>query len=260
MIIKVKSRKNKAFRQLLNYMIHSEERVPDSRIMLHNLSGNDIQTWVHEFEVNESYRQHRRKNSVILTHEILSWHPEDTPYLTLEGIEDMTREYIAKRNPNGLYMGVIHLSQDHYHVHLCVSGVEYKSGKAMRLSKQAFGELKQHTQDYQQEYYPELSKSVVAHGRATSPQLSDREYWYKLNTGQQTTKEKVFQRVQTVLEQSKSIADFEEKLKADGLDSYHRKGKFQGVVVDGRKYRLRRLGIQLDSFDKKKALEIETIR
>lgn len=245
MIIKVKSRKSKAFRQLLTYMIQGEERVPDSRIILHNLSGTDIDTWVHEFEDNEGYRQHRRKNSVILTHEILSWHPEDTPYLTLEGIEAMTREYISKRNPHGLYVGVIHLDQGHYHVHLCVSGVEYRSGKAMRLSKQAFGELKQHTQDFQQEHYPELTKSVVSHGRATRPQLSDREYWYKRSTGKETTKEKVFIQVKAVLERSKSIVEFEENLKVANLDSYYRNGKLQGVVVEGRRYRLRRLGINL---------------
>ncbi|MEM6342694.1 MAG: relaxase/mobilization nuclease domain-containing protein [Bacteroidota bacterium] len=257
MIIKVKSRKNKAFRQLLTYMIHGEERVPESRIMLHNLSGYDIQTWVHEFEVNEGYRQHRRKNSVILTHEILSWHPDDTPYLTLEGIEDMTREYIARRNPNGLYVGVIHLDQGHYHVHLCVSGVEYKSGKAMRLSKQAFTELKQHTQDYQQDYYPELTNSVVAHGRATAPQLSDREYWYKRNTGQQTTREKIFERVKSVLDQSHSINDFEMKLKADELEPYYRKGKLQGVVVEGKKYRLRRLGVDWEKSLLAKGISLE---
>ena len=52
MIIKISSRKNISFRQLLRYMIEGEERVLDSRIITHNLRSDYLEGWVKEFEVN----------------------------------------------------------------------------------------------------------------------------------------------------------------------------------------------------------------
>lgn len=146
-------------------MIEGEERVPESRIMTHNLKGGNIEEWVREFKDNESNRARRRKNSTILTHEILSWHPKDTPKLSLATIENLTREYMLKRNPHGLYVGAIHQAKDHFHVHLCVSGVEAKSGKAMRMSKGEMNRLKRFMEGVQKERYPELAYSRVGHGR-----------------------------------------------------------------------------------------------
>ncbi len=227
-------------------MILGGERVPNSRIILHNLEGEDIDDWVHAFEENEGDRTHRRKNNVILTHEILSWHPDDTPNLTLEAIEDMARQYIQERNPNGLYVGAIHLSQNHYHVHFCVSGVEYRSGKAMRLSKKEFHETKSNTQAYQKQQYPELSNSLVSHGNAKTPQLSDREYWRSRQTGEPSTKELVFQLVKEVQDKATSIEELESLLQKAEVELYRRNGKVQGVIFKGRKYRLKRLGITLE--------------
>ncbi|MEL7534909.1 MAG: relaxase/mobilization nuclease domain-containing protein, partial [Bacteroidota bacterium] len=73
--------------------------------------------WTGWYRYNETFRERKRTNSVILTHEILSFHPGDTPYLSVEIIEDLARKYIELRNPNGIYLGAIHLAKDHYHVH-----------------------------------------------------------------------------------------------------------------------------------------------
>lgn len=171
MIIKISSRKNISFRQLLRYMIEGEERVLDSRIITHNLRSDHLEGWVKEFEVNESYRSRRRKNATILTHEILSWHPKDTPVISLTTLESLTRQYIQSRNPNGLYVGAIHQAKDHFHVHLCVSGVEAKSGKAMRMSKGQLNRLKKTLEAYQREKYPELFYSRVGHGRSKKKRI-----------------------------------------------------------------------------------------
>lgn len=204
--------------------------------------------WVKEFEVNEGYRVHKRRNSVKLTHEILSWHPKDRDKLTLEGIEAMTRQYITERNPYGLYVGAIHQSQDHFHVHLCVSGVEYRSGKAMRLSKAELTEVKQNTQAFQREHYPELIHSVVDHGRGTGLQLSDREYRY----AGVPTRQRLAEQIQGLVDSVKNESELISALVQSNLEPYYRNERLQGVMVDGRKYRLRRLGVVMDYKHKEK--------
>ena len=243
MIIKIKSRKRGSYRQLLNYITKDEERVPDSRIILHNMPEASMDDWVGWFKYNETFRERKRKNSVKLTHEILSWHKDDTPNLTLAAIEDMAREYIQKRNPLGIYVGAIHLSKDHYHVHFCVSGVEYRSGKVMRLSKATMKNLKQSVQEYQKERYPELVHSVVAHGKSKHLQLTDREYFHKKRTGSLTTRETLSLLIDDALERAIDIDDFLGMLASQGLEPYFRQDKLMGVRFGKRKYRFRKLGI-----------------
>lgn len=53
-----------------------------------------------------------------------------------------------------------------------------------------------------------------------------------------------------VVDQSRSLAEMAAKLKEVGFEPYYRKWKIQGVMVEGRKYRLRRLGINLQEVNK----------
>lgn len=53
-------------------MTKGDELVPESRVLLHNLRGLDLDSWVHEYEVNEGFRKRCRSNSVLITHEIIS--------------------------------------------------------------------------------------------------------------------------------------------------------------------------------------------
>lgn len=233
MIIKSKTRKQGSFRQLLNYMIKGEERVPDSQIILHNLMGDSIDDWVKEFQANEKHRRRKRKNNVKLYHEILAWHPDDTDYLTLDIIEDLTREYIHLRNPNGLYVGAIHLSQDHYHVHLCVSGVEYQSGQALRISKQDFRMVKERVQELEQSRYPGLHYSKVDHGRRNSKQ----------HKKQAISRSKIQKQILDISFSASSAKDFLERLNENGFEVYARRGKPTGILFKGKRYRFSTLGL-----------------
>lgn len=76
----------------------------------------------------------------------------------------MTREYIATRNPNGFSVRAVNQAKEHYHVHLCVHGVEYRSGKVMRMGKGYTNKLKKHLEYYQCERYPQITHSRVEHG------------------------------------------------------------------------------------------------
>ena len=69
------------------------------------------------------------------THEIISFHKDDAKNITLDKLEDIARQYVRERNEKGMFVAVPHFDKEHYHIHICASGIEYKTGKAMRLSK-----------------------------------------------------------------------------------------------------------------------------
>lgn len=166
MIIKIKSHKRiSSFQKVLNYMIHDKDRLFDERgksfAITHNLKGDTIKEWVEQYIKNEECRKNKRVDSVLCTHEIVSFHRDDAKNISLEKLEDMARQYIQKRGKNALSVAVPHFDKQHYHIHLCVSGVEYLTGKGMRLSKVQLHGLKKELQEYQVRKYPELSRSVV---------------------------------------------------------------------------------------------------
>lgn len=169
MIVKVLSHKKPDFKKLLDYMMNNKGRLFDANkesfVLTHNLSGDSINEWVEQLKENETHRERTRTNSTYLTHEILSWHKDDVGNISLDKMEDMAREYTQLRNPNGMYIAVPHFDKNHYHLHICVSAIEYHTGKTMRMSQKDFGGLKKNIQAYQQDKFPELSKSIVDHGQ-----------------------------------------------------------------------------------------------
>ncbi len=246
MIIKIKSlRGKKAFRNLLTYILLSEEKLPESHVIRHNLNGSTIDELVQEFEENEAGRLHRRKNNILLTHEIISFHPEDTPHLSIPKLEQIAREYIEHRNPNGLFLGGIHQESKggNIHIHFAVSAVEYGTGRSLRMTKKQMAGLKRSVQDYQKIHFPELSHSLPSHGNAQQLQLTQQEYWYKQNSNQLTTKERLHLIIGLALDQSDSLDEFLGKVSVSGLEPYYRKGVPMGVWWNGRKYRFRTLGV-----------------
>lgn len=234
-------------------MLHDKDRLSGKDrgfLVSHNLKGNRIDGWVAQLAENETYRKRKRKDSVILTHEILSWHRDDASKITAEKMQDMVREYIKRRGSTGMYIAVPHYDKEHYHVHILVSGVAYKTGKAMRMSRKEFGDLKKGIQEYQQEKYPELSRSVVEHGKKRKARVSEKEYQVRKRTGKLSKREIVRREVQECFRQAPSQDLFLARLKACKLPFYARGGKVSGVIVDGRKYRFKGLGIDLGAIGK----------
>src|SRR6266513_2152857 len=109
----------------------------------------------------------------------------------------MAREYIRQRNPRRIYVAIPHFDKEHYHIHICASGIEYKTGKSLRLTKPNLLALKKNIQQFQIEKFPELSKSVVGHGKKEKSLLTDKEYQIKLRTGRETNKEQVIGMLKT---------------------------------------------------------------
>jgi hypothetical protein len=103
MIVKIKGRKTPTYQQLLNYIARDKDRLVDKQgqsfLLLHNVRGGGIDEWVKQFNVNEGFRLHKRRDNILLYHEIVSFHKADK--VSLEILEDMAKEYIRLRNPNG---------------------------------------------------------------------------------------------------------------------------------------------------------------
>jgi hypothetical protein len=234
-------------------MMNDEDRLFDAKkqsfAITHNLKGNSIEEWVKQYKANELFRQRKRTDSVLLTHEILSWHRDDAKNITLEKMEDMAREYIRQRNPNGIFVAVPHFDKQHFHIHICASGVEYKTGKSLRLPKADLQKLKKEIQDYQVEKFPELTKSVVAHGKNEKSVLTEKEYQVKLRTGRETNKELVIAILKSCYKKAISKETFFELLKKNNLKTYDRQGNTTGVVYEGIKFRFNRLGFTEERFE-----------
>jgi hypothetical protein len=229
---------------------HWQEETHPSFIITHNLKGRSISKWVEQFKQNEEYRKIKRKDSIYIYHEILSWN--DNENLTPEKMEAMTREYMNERNPNGMYVAYPHFDGE-YHVHICASGIEYKTGKSMRLAMKNLTVVKQKVQQYQIEKYPELTNSVVNHGKSKGKALSDEEYQYKLRTGRATNKEQLLDMLNICFKQATSKEDFFIRLKKCGLSTYMRGGRLTGVIHKNTKHRLKRSGFppeRLNELDK----------
>lgn len=239
-------------------MVNDKDKLVDNEgksfVITHNLKGNSIAKWVEQFENNEQFRKFRRVNSVFLTHEILSWHRDDANNITLEKLETMAREYIRLRNPKSIAVAIPHFDKSHFHVHLCVSGIEYRTGKTMRLSRQQLLELKKSFQGFQGDRFPELSKSVVNHGKGEKSLISDKEYQMKLQTGRETDKEKVIAIIESCYKRANSRENFFELLNGSVLKPYERGGKISGVICGKRKFRLKRLG-----FTEEKIVELDKL-
>lgn len=168
MIIKSKARKTKTFGQLLNYLKQDKGRpgFDTNRIVLQNMSGDTIDSWVSQLENNEGHLRRVRKNATRVIHEILSFHAKDARHMPIEKILRIAKEYIWKRNKNGMFIAIPHLNDGHYHIHVAGSPWEKGSNKSLRLSKQEFATLKQEMEAFQQSNFPELTNSKVAHGKA----------------------------------------------------------------------------------------------
>jgi hypothetical protein len=237
-------------------MLHKKERMFDetgrSFIITHNIVGKNINEWEVQFKENETYRKQKRKDSVFVNHDIISFHKKDSKNISLEKMEDMAREYIKIRNPKGMYIAVPHFDKEHYHIHICTSGIEYHTGKSLNLLKSELVNVKKRIQDYQMEKYPELSNSIVQHGKKEKSLHTEKEYQYKQRTGRETNKEQVLKMLNACYEKAISKEDFFFKFKECGLSTYNRNGILTGVLFANRKFRLSRLG-----FTKEKLLELD---
>lgn len=266
MIVKIKTHKRPKFDYLLRYMLEGKDRLLDAGgkpfVITHNMKGKSIDGWVKQFKKNEQCRtRKRRKDGIVLYHEILSWAPADSKSLTPAKIESMIREYFRQRNRNAGFVACVHVDRGHIHAHICTSAID-RTGKNMRLSRKELADLKKNIQQYQTEKFPELSHSVVRHGRK-GKRVSEKEQQFKRRTGKMSQREMVQEIVEKCHRKSKSPEDFYARLKEQKLETYVRGGKVYGVVFERRRYRFKTLGIEVEKISPKvhdRKRELQKIR
>jgi Relaxase/Mobilisation nuclease domain len=252
MIIKSMSRKSNAA-QLIKYASryvlkeNDKESKQESAIVLlrHNLRSKSVQGYISEFKENESYRVYKRKDSVVLFHTVLSFSPDDQNYINNTMLKDMAKKFVDLRSPNCVNLAVAHLEREHKHIHILTSAVQV-NGKSSRVSKQEFAHILNELENYQQEKYPELIHSKNSH---TKTKVVDKVQLQKTRNSKKLSLllnlENAYQLAQSQEEFIKSITD-------NKHEPYYRNERLQGVLVDGKKFRLSSLG-----FDNKKLEELK---
>lgn len=223
------------FKSLVDYI--TKERNEDHELRLdihHNIRPTeDPQHLAIQFKENDLAFRKVRKNGVVLYHEVLSFSANDREKLTPAIIEDLVREYLDLRAPGALAFGSTHLRESHIHVHLCISGNNYRSSKATRLEKEDFINIRKSLEEYQKIKYPELTHSI-AYGERTQQRKNKRELL-----------ERITSTSQWLLEQASDTEDLRKGLEMEGLELYYYKGEPVGVKVDNQKFRFRRLGLDI---------------
>lgn len=244
------SRKS-GIKQLLTYLFKDEQKLKDNNhapLVIHkNIRSRRIDRITKEFEKNEALREYKRKDMVQAYHTVLSFNDKDREHITESMLRDITKHYMEVRGNDALYIATAHFNEAHIHIHIAESGTKFMTGKANRISKQNFQQLKVAMQTYQKEKYPSLSHSLPGHGtRSKVARTGER--------GNRSHKAALEEIVKSAYEKASSVAQFEAALKSAGHEPYYRNNKLTGIRYEGdQKYRLSRLG-----YDKEKHEELQT--
>ena len=247
MIIKSKSYKTtKSFATVLNYIFRENERNSGFELTKFikgkNLSVEELSS---QFRSNEQFRINRRKNNVVLYMDILSFHPRDAERLTNDKLHQIALKYLSLRAPKSIAVATVHKNEkDHTHLHIVFSGIEYKTGKSIRMSKEDFqNKVKIPMEKYQQEVFPELILSKIKHEKKYNikkEQKKDSEIIMEIE-GEISEKQKILTTLEKVFTTATSEKDFYQKLESKNIKLYSRNGKITGIEGN-RKFRFSRLG------------------
>lgn len=233
--------------QLVGYM----EKDDGDRVLFHNFFGHDRirrEEIVNEFEENSRHLP-KRKNGNALYHEILSFSAghsvgrEEARRI----LSDIGYEYLKLRAPGQLAYGTLHRDTDHLHLHLCISSNGLGERKRVRLPKREFAEIQKTVENLVRERYPELNQERVYTRERDRERVktASREQAYKDRTGSASRKEGLAGMVHGLFEYANSRAELDALLAAKGFRVYVR-GKTAGLEgPDGKKHRLKTLGLDL---------------
>lgn len=171
MIVKAISHRNpkpSAIKKLITY-IFDPSKMKDEKgeqkpiIVKQYIRGYDTQKWTDSFKQNDDQRNYDHVKRTVLRHEIISFSPESTPFLTSDTLKSFAKYYLKHRSPRSLGVSTVHFDCA-IHLHFIISSVDI-DGHSTRISVKEFKAFKIQLQQYQQQHYPELSHSIVNHGK-----------------------------------------------------------------------------------------------
>ena len=209
------------------------------------LQSNFFVQWRHRallrsfFENDDRYRKRKRIDSVFAYHEIMSFHPEDAKHLTPEIFHDLCAAYVRERAPDSIALAVAHYDE-HPHIHLVISGIEYRDGKASRITKKVFGDIKLKMQEIVRERYPQILFSFPEHGKERGTKGKS------VSLLKQPDIALLQPIIEETLKESKNLDDFSNQLTEAGCKVYSRMGKPAGVIYEASKYSFKTLGFELN--------------
>ena len=247
---------------VLRYVLDDEKKINatnkssnlKSNILIkHNLRSRSLKGFVKEFKENEKYRIVHRRDSVKLFHHVIAFSSKDRDFVNDKLLKDVGEKFISFRGENNLFLGAAHFNKDSIHIHCIVSGTNV-AGYSSRISKQQLHHIKLELDKFQRERYPELKHSLPNHGAKTKGLAKD-SILQKVKAERQTNKQTLIERLEKTYSNSKSQEHFLSQLSKSGQEPYYRNGSLQGVMFEGKKYRIGRLG-----FDKTKFQELVKLK
>ena len=271
MIVKTKTYKksNAVFASVLQYMMREGEY--DEHFLVTkfvNTKKLDPDGIAKEYIYNETnYRKHKRSNSVLLQMDILSFHPDDYDLLKDNRIlKKITRTWIRKRAPYAMATAVVHRGSKNKntHVHIAISGINYKTGESSRLSKEVYMQCKLDIESYQKKHFPFLKKSEIRHDKKSQELgkavIKDVEYKMQQKRGVVSSKIKALELLADAYLKASSEQQFYTLLKYAGIELYKQRGKYTGFKINNRKHRFRKLGYLPHSLQLLNNKEINTTK
>jgi hypothetical protein len=256
MILKSLSRKSNGT-QLLKYVVrysmkdkeNKQDKEEATIILRHNIRSRKIENIIEEFKTNEAFRLYKRKDSVLIYHDIISFAPQNQKAVTTDILKAFAKKYTAVRAPNTLAVVVAHRGKtSHTHLHAVVAGVTL-NGLSSRISKAKFKNVKLELERFQ-EQYPQLAQSAIEHIKPV--QQAQTKSVERFKQSRQTNKETMYTILEEAYTKALSEDDFLHQLKAKQYEPYYRNSKLQGVISQGQKYRFSRIGFdteKLQNFD-----------
>ena len=254
------------FGQKIDYILSDKGRAKEvESFEIHqNIRQPNRDGAVKAFQDNDVYRKENAakkkiKNSIVCYHDILSFHLNDKQHLDEAILRDLTEQYIQIRCPDAVVFAKPHLHNKNLHIHILISGSDYKSKKLTRLSDAKWNKVRKDIEKYQKEQYPELQHSLVYQDigkrkRKGKAKRKDNERMMR-ERGAATILDKDLMKkaVLDFFKIANSKAEFFNLVAEHGIETYNRtiKGKEQpyGVLCNGRKMRFSTIGIKKTHFN-----------
>ena len=159
---------------------------------------------------------------------------------------DIVRMYTEKRCNNNLVVGYLH-STAHTHFHLMISSNEVGEYKNQRLTKFEFEKVKQETEKYVLDKYPELEQGLIINAKKNPDKTkqSNKAGELKRKGGRLEKKDKITRTLKNIFSKSQSKEDFFNRLSKQNIKLYNR-GNTIGFIngTDNKKYRLKTLALE----------------
>ncbi|MBK8241890.1 MAG: relaxase/mobilization nuclease domain-containing protein [Saprospiraceae bacterium] len=233
----------------MNYVLKPEKNEKAEPILKHNLRSRSPVGWTKEFESNEALRLYKRSDNIKLNHMILSFSSKDIEHISKDLLKDISKKFIELRGKDNVYLASSHHDKDHIHLHILMSATKYLTGESNRISKLEFQDLKLGLDAYQKDKYPELIHSLPAHGKLTKVDFQDISYPFKASDKTLSQKQQISENIAEIYGKVNTSQEFLSQLKFEGLEPYYRGGTVYGVEDQGRHFKFKTLGFDINKLD-----------